>query len=509
MKRKKKTRKKPAQKTGRKTAKSARKKPAKAAGKKLKAAAPRKRRGPVLPTTYFSPKAFANKRACVLGMGRSGLAAARLLHKKGCKVLVSDTRPHKELRPAAAKLPAGVQWEGKGHSDRILKCHFAVKSPGIPSHAPVLAKLKEAGIPVFSELEVALSFCPLKNIVAVTGTNGKTTVVHLLAAVCRAARRGVHVCGNMGVPLSSAAGKVKKSDTLILEVSSYQLEDSRWLRPAVAVILNITRDHIDHHGGMPQYIDAKARIFADQDRSQHCVFNADDGIVYNLARRSRARNLFFGAAASTRTAAWIEKGKIRCRMPGEKKAQTITFPPLPGEHNRYNALAVALAARARGIAPAAIQRGFKSFKGVEHRIEDCGRSGILRAINDSKSTNVDSTLAALRSLSEKEAGKVLLILGGLHKGGSYGPLRQLVERYAKAVLTIGSAAAKIEEDLQGASPVFPCVNLQTAVEVAYKIGHKGDILLLSPASASFDQFADFEERGRCFKDLVRKHGGRA
>jgi UDP-N-acetylmuramoylalanine--D-glutamate ligase len=458
----------------------------------------------LLPSTYFNPRAFAGKRACILGLGRSGAAAAKLLHKKGFKVFVSDPRPHKELRPLVGKLPKDVKWEGKGHSDRVLQCHFAVKSPGIASGAPILAKCRAAGIPVFSELEVALAFCPLKNIVAVTGTNGKTTTVHLLDAVHRAARKKSHVYGNVGVPLSAAVQKIKKTDTIILEVSSYQLEDSRWFRPAVSLILNITRDHIDHHGGMPAYIDAKARIFSEQDRSHICVFNTDDPLVFNLARRSRAKNLFFGRIPSTRVSCWLEKGKIKARMPGEKKTHTIKPPDLPGEHNLENAMGVALVCLARKITPAQIQRGFNAFKGVAHRIEDLGKVGALRCINDSKATNVDSTLAALKSLRDKDAGKVLIILGGLHKGGSYGALRPCVERYAKAVLTIGSAAAKVEEDLQGACPVFPCVNLTEAVNVAYKIGQKGELLLLSPASASFDQFSSFEERGDMFKELVKK-----
>jgi UDP-N-acetylmuramoylalanine--D-glutamate ligase len=467
---------------------------------------PRKRKA--LPSTYFHPGLFAGKRGCVLGMGRSGMAVAKLLSKKGFKVLVSDTRPHKDLRKTASKLPGSVKWEGKGHSDRVLQSHFVVKSPGISPANPIFAKLKEAGIPVFSELEVALAFCRPKEIFAITGTNGKTTAVNMLAAICRAARRKAHVFGNIGEPLATGATKIKKTDTLILETSSYQLEDSRWFRPTGAAILNLTSDHIDHHGSLEAYRVAKGRICADQDRSQSCIFNADDALVYQMARGAKSQKLFFGREASSRVSCWLDKKKIKIRLPREKKTHTITPPKLPGAHNLENAMAVALLALSRGLTPAAINKGFAAFKGVEHRIEDLGARGSLHCVNDSKATNIDSTLACLRALNPKLEGKVLLILGGRQKGGGFTVLKPWVERYAKAVLAIGSSGPKVEEDLQGASHVFPCANLETAVQVAYQIGQKGEMLLLSPACASFDQFASFEERGNKFKELVGQRGKR-
>ena len=461
-----------------------------------------------VPADYFHPPAFARKRACVLGLGRSGFHAARLLSRKGFKVFVSDSRPRKELKSMAAKLPPRVQWEGGGHTDRVLACGFAVKSPGMAPDAPVLNRLREAGIPVFSELEVALAFCPAPEIFAVTGTNGKTTTVAMLAAILKAARRRVHVLGNIGEPLSQGVDKIRKGDDLVLEVSSYQLEDSRWFRPHAAALLNLSSDHLDHHGSMEAYRRAKARIFRFQDRSHFCVFNASDPLVYGLARDCRARKLFFGRETSTRAAAWIEGGRIKLRLPGEKKALTLSPAKLPGLHNIENAMAAALMALARGVKAEAIARGLASFKGVEHRIEDCGIAKGLRCINDSKATNVDSTLVELGSLAPEHAGRVLLILGGRAKPGGFAALRPLVERYVKAVLTIGEAARKIEEDLQGISHVFPCSTLEAAVEVAGKIGQKGELLLLSPACASFDQFVDYEDRGRSFKRLVRELGPR-
>ncbi|MBI3298532.1 MAG: UDP-N-acetylmuramoyl-L-alanine--D-glutamate ligase [Elusimicrobia bacterium] len=498
------------------------KKMAKKAPKKAKTARPRKPKAPppsaapkaseaALPrdsarSDRFLPAVWKRGPAAVLGMGRSGLAAAKLLAKKGFKVLLSDERPRKALRAAAAKLPAGVSWEGGGHSDRLLKCRFAVKSPGLPSHAPVLERLKAAGIPVFSELEVALAFLPAVETVAVTGTNGKTTTATLTAAVFKAARRRVHLLGNVGVPVCAAVAGVKKGDLLVLETSSYQLEDSRRFLPEAAAILNLTPDHLDHHGGMEAYAAAKRRVFAWMDRRHSCVFNADDAGVVAMARSCRGRKLFFGRSPSTMTAAWPEGGKILLRLQGWKKPVKLSPPKLPGEHNLQNAMAAALLGAARGVKPEAIQKAFKAFKGVSHRLEDCGVRKGLACVNDSKATNVDSTLVALATMPQTKT--TLLILGGRPKAGGFAGLRSQVERRVKAVLSVGEAAARVETDLQGAAHVFPCQTLEKAVEVAFQIGLKGETLLLSPACASFDQFTDYEHRGRTFKELLAVHGGK-
>ncbi|MBI5596168.1 MAG: UDP-N-acetylmuramoyl-L-alanine--D-glutamate ligase [Elusimicrobia bacterium] len=476
--------------------------------KAVKPAAARRPRAPTPPppSDRFVPAAWKRGPAAVLGMGRSGLAAARLLAKKGFKVLLSDERPRKDLRAAAARLPPGVSWEGGGHSERLLRCRFAVKSPGIPSKAPVLERLKAAGIPVFSELEVALAFMPPVDVVAVTGTNGKTTTATLTAAIFKAARRRAHLLGNVGEPVCAAVGTVRKGDVLVIEASSYQLEDSRRFQPDAAAILNLTADHIDHHGGMAEYAAAKARVFAAMDKRHHCVLNADDPGVLSLARGCRSRRLFFGRSPSTMTAAWLEGGKILVRLPRWKKAVKLAPPKLPGEHNAQNAMAAALLAFARDVKPAAVAKAFKAFKGVEHRIEDCGLRKGLRCVNDSKATNVDSTLVGLATMPGEKT--TLLILGGRPKAGGFSGLRSQVERRVKAVLSIGEAAARVEADLQGAAPVFPCGTLEEAVKVAFQIGQKGETLLLSPACASFDQFENYEHRGRAFKDFLLRHGGK-
>ncbi len=457
----------------------------------------------------FDPRSFRKKLVGVLGLGRSGQAVARLLAKKGLKVLGSDARPRAELKKALKGFPAGAKWEGGGHSDRLLKCAFVVKSPGLKPDLPILKKLGEKGVPVYSELEVALAFSKAKGVVAITGTNGKSTTTQLTWEIFKAGLprgRKALLGGNIGVPISASAPAAKASDVLIIEASSYQLEDSAHFEPRAAAILNITADHLDHHGSMAAYVAAKSKIFREQGPGDACVFNADDPLVYKLSRECPSRRLYFGVKAP-HVHAWEEGGKLRFRLPGWKKELALTPPKLPGRHNIDNALAAGLLAFARGIKPAAVRKAYKAFKGVEHRLEDCGAVRGVRCVNDSKATNVDSTFVALKAF-EPQGKRLLLILGGLHKGSPYTPLKPWIEKTVKGIFTIGAAARRVEEDLGGLAPIFPCGDLATAVDAALRVGQKGDVLLLSPACASFDQFKDFEDRGRQFKALVRAAAAR-
>ncbi len=452
----------------------------------------------------FDPKAFKKgKLAGVMGLGKSGQSVAKLLRKKGFKVLGSDSRPKAELAAALGALGKKIQWEWSGHSERLLKCAFVVKSPGLKPDLPIFERLKAKGIPVFSELEVALACSPAKAVVAITGTNGKSTTTQLTWQIFKAGLpkgRKAILGGNIGIPLSTSAPASKKTDVIVVEASSYQLEDSAHFEPRAAAILNLTADHIDHHGSMAAYIEAKAKVFREQGPGDACVFNIDDPAVYKLSRECPSERLYFGAPGP-QTHAWEEKGKLHFRLPSTKKIVVLSPPKLPGRHNIDNALAAGLLALARGIKPAAIQKALKAFKGVEHRIEPCGAVRGIACVNDSKATNVDSTMVALKAY-ESAGKRLLLVLGGLHKGSPYTPLKPLIEKTVKGILTIGAAARRIEEDLSGLVPILPCSDLKTAVDTALKVGEKGDTLLLSPACASFDQFKDFEDRGRQFKALV-------
>jgi UDP-N-acetylmuramoylalanine--D-glutamate ligase len=452
----------------------------------------------------FHPKLFRKKHAGVLGMGKSGQSVARLLAKKGFRVLGSDARPRGELKKAVKGLPAAVKLEGGGHSDRLLACSFVVKSPGVKPDLPILKKLADKKIPVYSELEIALALSKAKGVIAVTGTNGKSTTTRLAWEIFKAGLprgRTAILGGNIGIPVSTAAPAAKAADVLVLECSSYQLEDSSHFEPRAAAILNITADHLDHHGSMAAYVAAKAKAFREQGPGDACVFNADDPLVYKLSRECPSERLYFGTKGP-HVHAWEEKGKLLFELPSWKKPLALVPPRLPGRHNLENAMAAGLLAFARGIKPAAVQKAFKAFKGVEHRLEPCGEVRGVRCVNDSKATNVDSTLVALKAF-EPAGKRLLLILGGLHKGSPYAPLKPWIEKTVKGILTIGSAARRIDEDLSGLVPIFPCGDLATAVDAGLRVAEKGDVLLLSPACASFDQFRDFEDRGRRFKALVQ------
>ena len=452
----------------------------------------------------FDPRSFRKKLAGVLGMGKSGQSVARLLAKKGFKVFGSDARPRGDLKKVLKGLPAKVKWEGGGHSDRLLSCSFVVKSPGLKPDLPILKKLADKKIKIFSELEIALAFSKAKGIVAITGTNGKSTTTAMTFEIFKAGlpkgRKAV-LGGNIGIPISTSAPTAKAADVLIIECSSYQLEDSQHFEPRASAVLNITADHLDHHGSMEAYLAAKAKVFREQGPGDACVFNADDPITYKMSRECPSERLYFGTKAK-HVQAWEEGGKLHFKLPRWKKEIKLVPPKLPGRHNLENAMAAGLLGFARGLKPAAVQKAFRSFKGVEHRLEECGSVRGVRCVNDSKATNVDSTLVALKAF-EPAGKKLLLILGGLHKGFPYAPLKPWIEMTGKGIFTIGSAARRIDEDLSGLVPIFPCGDLATAVDAALRVAAKGDVLLLSPACASFDQFSDFEDRGRRFKDLVK------
>jgi len=452
----------------------------------------------------FDAKSFKKgKLAGVLGLGRSGQSVARLLVNKGYKVLGSDSRPKAELTPLLKSLPKALKWEWNGHSKRLLACAFVVKSPGIKPDLPIFKMLKDKGIPVYSELEIALAYSKAKAVVAITGTNGKSTTTQLTWEIFKAGLprgRKALLGGNIGIPISTTAPASKPTDVLIVECSSYQLEDSAHFEPRASAILNITADHLDHHGSMQAYLAAKSKVFREQGPGDACVFNADDPTAVKLSRECPSERLYFGTKGIN-VHAWEEGGKLHFRLPRAKKELKLVPPKLPGRHNRENAMAAALLALARGLKPAMIQKAFKAFKGIEHRLEPCGSVRGIACVNDSKATNVDSTVVALKA-HEPGGKRLLLILGGLHKGSPYAPLKPWIEKTVKGILTIGSATRRIEEDLSGLVPIFPCGDLATAVETGLKIGAKGDTLLLSPACASFDQFRDFEDRGTRFKSLV-------
>lgn len=471
---------------------------------------------------------------------------ANLLVSKGFTVCLSEKKNRQEISDSIAGLDSRVVLETGGHSQKALSCGFAVKSPGIPPESAIFSRLNAgtlriatgtgdqpvgwtapAGIPVFSEMEIALSFMPRIRLFAVTGTNGKTTTTELLGEILRESARDtgpdrggqrprvhqVHVSGNTGIAVSSIAGMVCPGDDVVLEVSSYQLQDSTYFHPNTACLLNITPDHLDHHGGMSNYIEAKTKIFSRQHQDDICVFNALDERCLELSERCPSRALFFRGRGSgsggdslhrrpfaqggtCQAGASVKVGKIVFDL--ENIKETMRPPNLPGEHNVENAMAAGLMALGSGISAGCVRSAFEKFKGVEHRLEEVAVVKGVRCINDSKATNVDSVMIALKTYAG-EGRRIWLIMGGLDKQSPYTPLSPLLRKCVISILTIGQAAGKIKNELGDVVPVIHCQTIEKAVHTTISRASDGDILLLSPACASFDQFRDFRERGKVFK----------
>jgi UDP-N-acetylmuramoylalanine--D-glutamate ligase len=447
------------------------------------------------------------KKVLVVGLGKSGVAAALFLRRQGAVVTVSDVRSADQLaREIPMLIEAGVMVEAGGHGILTFRRQdLIVVSPGVPLNTPALAQVRAFGLEIIGELELAARF--LKgNVLAVTGSNGKTTTTALLGEILTEAGLATQVGGNIGVPVVDLIEKSQPQGWSVLEVSSFQLESTAEFRPQVAVILNITQDHLDRHGSMENYALAKERIFAAQTGQDSVVLNADNARAAEAAKRAPSKVYWFSAEHTVEQGAWLEEGWVVFR--GAKDAATerilpLQAIPLKGAHNVENVLAAVAAARQVGAAPAAIARAIEKFKAVEHRLEYVATINGVEYYNDSKATNVDATEKAIAAFS----GGIHLILGGKDKGSDYTLLAPLLRERVKAVYTIGAAAAKIELQLRGVVALLSCETLDKAVQAAANAARAGEIVLLAPACSSFDQFQSYEHRGRVFKQLVADKRG--
>jgi len=380
-----------------------------------------------------------------------------------------------------------------------------VVSPGVPLDTPELAQVKAFGLPVIGELELAARFLKGRTL-AITGSNGKTTTTALVGEILQAAGFKTLVGGNIGVPVVALIDDSSDETWSVLEVSSFQLESTEKFHPQIAVILNITPDHLDRHGTFENYARAKERIFAAQTAEDCLVLNADNTRAAATAKSSPARVFWFSMEHLVEQGAWVEDGALMYRESREAAAENI-MPlggiPLKGEHNVENVLAAVCAARQAGAPADAIRRAIENFRAVEHRLEYVTTINGVEFYNDSKATNVDATAKAVAAF---ESG-VHLILGGKDKNSDYTLLAPLVRSRVRAIYTIGSAAAKIESQLRGVVTIRSCETLDKAVSAAAGAAHPGDVVLLAPACSSFDQFENYEQRGRVFKRLVNEWRG--
>jgi UDP-N-acetylmuramoylalanine--D-glutamate ligase len=413
----------------------------------------------------------------VVGLARSGTAAALELRARGEEVLGVDAGAPAGLQ-ALADAGVRLRLQADGLSE-LESVRTVVKSPGVPAQAPAIAAARAHGVPVLGELELAWRM--LKNeFIAVTGTNGKTTTVELIGHIHREAGLPVEVAGNVGTALSGLVGHIEERATIVCEASSFQLEDTLAFAPEAAVLLNFTPDHLDRHGTLEDYLAAKLQVFAHQDEGDLAVLPRKLA-VDELG--GRARRVYFDEMVG------LPVDELR----------------LPGAHNLQNAMAAAAVCLARGMDPDAVRAGLRTFPGVPHRLEEVARRAGVIYVNDSKATNLVSTLVALRAFA---GYRVHLILGGQGKSQDFAPLRGPVELGCRAVYLIGEDAPLIADALEGATvPVRGCGDLERALAVARDYAAPGDVILLSPGCASFDQFTDFEARGERFRELVLSRSG--
>jgi len=457
---------------------------------------------------------LTGKKVLVVGIARSGVAAARLLLSRGALVIANDAKPEAELGESAAQLrEIGAMLSLGGHPESIFQnADLIVVSPGVPPDLPPLEAADKAGIEIISEPELAGRFLRGR-IVGVTGSNGKTTVTTLIGELMRAAGAEVIVGGNIGTPLTALVEQSTETSWTVAELSSFQLEMIDSLRVNVAVVTNITPDHLDRHGSLENYVRAKHRIFSNQKAEDWAVLNGCDNGVRNMVVELGvlSRTAYFssrGAATSSGepAAIFLENGVVRTNMLCDETIDVMNVSdiPLPGMHNVENVM-TALAATfcAMGTKPdelTALRDAVMAFKGVEHRIEFVAEIDGVKFYNDSKATNVDSTVKALEAFERN----VIVILGGKDKGSDYTVLSPLIRNRVKKVILIGAASDKIEGQLRGAAEMCRAASMENAVALAKYSATAGDTVLLAPACASFDMFDNYEHRGRVFKQAVRE-----
>jgi UDP-N-acetylmuramoylalanine--D-glutamate ligase len=439
---------------------------------------------------------FKGKKVTIVGLARSGAAAARALDALGAIVTVTDKKPLDQLTAVTTSLGSGIAVEAGGHPERIfVDADLIVLSPGVPKIAPVL-QAQRHGVKVISELELAwlLSDAPY---VGITGTNGKSTVTTLVGLMLAKAKKKVLVAGNIGNALTEDVSHLTGKDWIVAELSSFQLEDIETFRPRIATILNVTQDHLDRYASLEEYGEAKARIFMNQQQEDFLVLNFDDPIVKSYTRRTVATVIPFSRRLRFNPGACVLDGHL---MFNGRRVIAVDELKISGVHNLENALAATALSILAGADVRSVAAVLRTFPGLEHRLEFVRTKDGVSYMNDSKGTNVGAVIKSVEGFTQP----VILIAGGLDKGSDFSPLYDLFKRKVKLLILIGKAADKMAKVLGTATETVLAPSLQEAVRLASTRAGRGDVVLLSPACASFDMFRDFEDRGRQFKEAVKE-----
>ncbi len=446
------------------------------------------------------------RQVLVVGLGRSGKAAAEWLSSRGGRVTGGDLRPEADFPPAdlEALRSSGVRLELGGHdAATFLNADFIVISPGVPLDLEPLRAAAERGVPVLGEMELASRFLELP-MAGVTGTNGKSTVTELTGEMLRITGRRVFVGGNIGTPLMDLVNERDACDCGVIEVSSFQLDTLESFHPEVSVILNVSPDHLDRYEDYEAYAQSKLRIFRHQRPGGGVVLNDDDPRLRSVEPDRRLRVLRYGREQAPGRAAWLSGNRIMVRDGGRVEAVSLDRFALPGRHNRENAMAAVLAARFMGAGPEAVQQALDTFRGLSHRLELVCEGDGVAVYDDSKATNVDAAVRAVESFERP----LVLIAGGRHKGADYAPLVQAAGARVKAAVLLGEAKPLLAEAFHGVLPCLEAGTMEEAVSLALARTGPGDAVLLAPACSSFDMFTDYAHRGRVFAECARRlmHG---
>jgi UDP-N-acetylmuramoylalanine--D-glutamate ligase len=455
---------------------------------------------PALPLSRSKKMNVSGQNILVVGLGRSGAAAAQFLADRGARVTVNDAKPEIELKDASALHEKGVEIVAGSHPDELFeKSDLIVASPGVPLSLAPFQKARAAGVPVISEIELAARFLRGR-MIGVTGSNGKTTTTTLIGELLDNAGLPAQIGGNIGTPLVSLVATSQEAGFTVVELSSFQLEAVERLHLFAAVLINITPDHLDRYESMDHYAAAKANILRNQTPADIAVLNADDERVSRMKGLTEARVVYFSRRRELGEGIFLRGDEIVNRFDGREQVMIARSDiPLRGDHNLENvmsSLAVGLACR---VSPESMRETIRNFKGVEHRLEFIDEINGVKFYNDSKATNVD---AALKSI-EAFPGGLIVILGGKDKGSDYAPLARLLRERGEHVILIGAAAPKIARALENAIPIHRAASMEEAVAAGYRLSRTGSVVLLAPACASFDMFDNYEHRGRVFKEAVK------
>ena len=447
-----------------------------------------------------------DKKVLLVGLAKTGVSTIKKLDKLGASIVVTDIKPKEKLEDILSQLNGlnNIEYILGSHPEDISNIDLTIVSPGVPLDLPFIEKLKESNVKIIGEVELAYTLSNNPIFVGITGTNGKTTTTSLVGEIFKEAKRDTYIVGNIGNPVIDTVDYTNENSVLVTELSSFQLESIDTFRPKVSSILNITEDHLNRHHTMENYINAKARIFENQDKSDFSILNYDDSIVRDLNRNNNASILYFSRKEKVDQGVYLdENNNIVISIDGKQiTVLNRNELSLPGDHNLENAMAAILMTYVVGVDLEVIKQVLTTFKGVEHRLEFVTNKNGIMFVNDSKGTNPDSTIKAIGSYERP----IILIAGGMDKHSDFTDMMKCATKNVKELVLLGETADKIEASArkEGLENITKVKNMEEAVKKAYELAKDGDVVLLSPGCASWDMYPNFEARGLDFKENIYK-----